>query len=109
MLPDSIKPVKLPPRSPNLNAYAERFVRSIKAECLDHLIPLGEGFLRHAIKEYLAHYHGERNHQGADIGNKILFPEVSLSGRRTGSVVTRSRLKAARQTSGPSPGQAEEV
>ena len=58
--------MKLPARSPNLNAYAERFVRSIKSECLAQIIPLGERHLRHAVKEYTQHYHIERNHQGLD-------------------------------------------
>ncbi len=62
----SVKAVKLPARSPNLNAYAERFVRSIKSECLAHIIPLGERHLRKAVKEYTKHYHCERNHQGLD-------------------------------------------
>ena len=61
-----IETVKLPARSPNLNAYAERFVRSIKSECLAQIIPLGEQHLRLAVKEYTEHYHGERNHQGLD-------------------------------------------
>jgi transposase InsO family protein len=61
-----IDTVKLPARSPNLNAYAERFVRSIKSECLAQIIPLGEQHLRHAVKEYTEHYHVERNHQGLD-------------------------------------------
>jgi len=61
-----IETVKLPARSPNLNAYAERFVHSIKSECLSQIIPLGERHLRHAIKEYTEHYHVERNHQGLD-------------------------------------------
>ena len=58
--------VKLPARSPNLNAYAERFVRSIKSECLAQIIPLGERHLRTAVKEYTEHYHLERNHQGLE-------------------------------------------
>jgi putative transposase len=61
-----VETVKLPARSPNLNAYAERFVRSIKSECLAQIIPLGEQHLRHAVKEYTEHYHAERNHQGLD-------------------------------------------
>ena len=56
--------IRLPPRSPNLNAFAERFVRSIKEECLDRMIFVGQGSLRRAVAEYVAHYHGERNHQG---------------------------------------------
>jgi putative transposase len=65
-----VKSVKLPARSPNLNAYAERFVRSIKSECLAQIIPLGERHLREVVKEYTEHYHVERNHQGLD--NKLI-------------------------------------
>ena len=60
------KPVRLPRRSPNLNAFIERFIRSIKEECLDRVIPLGEAYLREVIREYMAHYHAERPHQGLD-------------------------------------------
>jgi putative transposase len=63
--------VRLPPRSPNLNAFAERFVRSIKQECLRHIIPLGERHLRIVVGEFIEHYHTERNHQG--LGNLIPF------------------------------------
>ena len=62
----NVETVKLPARSPNLNAYAERFVRSIKSECLAQIIPLGERHLRHGVKEYTEHCHVERNHQGLD-------------------------------------------
>ncbi len=58
--------VMLPARSPNLNAYAERFVRSIKSECMSQIIPLGERNLRRVVKEYTEHYHVERNHQGLE-------------------------------------------
>ena len=61
---NATKVIRLPPMSPNLNAYAERFVRWIKFECLNRMIFIGEGSLRHAVAEYMAHYHGERNHQG---------------------------------------------
>jgi putative transposase len=61
-----VETIKLPARSPNLNAYAERFVRSIKYECLGRIIPLGERHLRDAVSEYTKHYHSERNHQGLD-------------------------------------------
>jgi hypothetical protein len=54
----SVKTLALPPRSPNLNAYAERWVRSVKEECLAKLILLGEGSLRRALRHYEAHYHG---------------------------------------------------
>ncbi len=59
-----IEPIRLPRRSPNLNAFVERFNRSIKEECLDRVIPLGEAHLRELVREYVAHYHEERPHQG---------------------------------------------
>ncbi len=90
-LPPSIRPVRLPPRSPNLNAYAERFVRSVKSECLEHFIHVSEGFLRRTVREYLAHYHAERNHQGTDIGNRLLFPDCRAAATGT-DVVRHSRL-----------------
>ena len=61
---DGTKVIRLPPRWPNLNAYAERFVRSINDECLDRMIFVGQASLRHAVSEYVSHYHRERNHQG---------------------------------------------
>ena len=64
--PAGVETVKLPARSPNLNAHAERFVRSIKHECLNRIVPLGENHLRTAVRAYVAHYHLERNHQGLD-------------------------------------------
>ena len=67
-----VKCLRLPRRSPNLNAFAERWVRSVKAECLSKLIPFGEASLNRALTEYQKHYHAERNHQGK--GNKLLFP-----------------------------------
>src|SRR5919202_6664740 len=59
-----VESVKLPPRSPNLNAQAERFVRSIKESCLDRLILFGEQSLRTAMQNFIVHYHTERHHQG---------------------------------------------
>ena len=71
-----VEPLKLPPRSPNPNAFAERWVRSVKHECLGKLILFGEGSLKRALNEFLEHYHAERPHQGKD--NVILFPtEIS--------------------------------
>ena len=64
--------MQLPARSPNLNAFAERWVRSAKEECLSRLILLGESSLRRALTQYIEHYHAERNHQGKD--NRLLFP-----------------------------------
>lgn len=65
-----VEVVRLPPKSPNLNAYCERFIRSIKEECMNQIIPIGESHLRHAVHEYVEHYHRERNHQGMD--NQLL-------------------------------------
>jgi transposase InsO family protein len=84
-----VKSVKLPPRSPNLNAHAERFVRTIKESCLDRMILFGEGSLRKAIHEFVAHYHGERNHQG--LGNRLIIPDENHAGNR-GAIRRRERL-----------------
>jgi putative transposase len=65
-----VRVVRTPFRAPNCNAYAERFVRSIKEECLDRLIPLGDGHFRRTLAEFLVHYHRERNHQG--LGNELI-------------------------------------
>ena len=74
----------MPAKSPNLNAYAERFVLSIKSECLGRFVPIGEGHLQRAITEYTEHYHLERTHQG--LGNELIegVPECSIGrvGRR---------------------------
>jgi transposase InsO family protein len=83
-----VEPIKLPARSPNLNAYAERFVKTIKTECLDHLILFSEKSLRHVVTEYLAHYHAERNHQG--IENVIPFPDTRSD--RSGQIVKAEKL-----------------
>jgi putative transposase len=82
-----VKTLRLPARSPNLNAYAERFGRTIKESCLDRVILFGESNLRRMLRQFLAHYHGERNHQ--DLGNHLL---CSTSQILTGSVVRRQRL-----------------
>ena len=83
-----VKSVRLPARSPNLNAFAERFVRTIKEECLSKMILIGEGSLRRAVGEFCEHYHRERNHQG--LGNRII--EVEFSSNREGKVECRERL-----------------
>ena len=85
-----VERVVLPPRSPNLNAYAERWVRSVKEECLARMILCGEASLRHALTHYVEHYHHERNHQGK--GNVLLFPPVSQDTMRQGPVQCRERL-----------------
>ena len=73
-----VTPIRLPPSSPNLNAYAERFVRSIKSECLGKLVLLGENHLRTAVQEYITHYHTERNHQGLE--SRLIEPPANDSG-----------------------------
>jgi len=83
-----INPIKLPAKSPNLNAFAERFVRSIKDECLNRMILFGEKSLNYVLKEYAQHYNHERNHQGKD--NKILFPDPRLN--NTGKIIKHERL-----------------
>jgi putative transposase len=85
-----VEPLRLPARSPNLNAFAERWVRSVDEECLSKLILIGERSLRRALNEYVAHYHSERNHQGK--GNVLLFPERIDPGGATGSIECRRRL-----------------
>jgi len=70
-----VKTIPLPARSPNLNAFAERWVRSAKQECLSKLILFGENSLSRTLTEFSAHYHGEPNHQGK--GNKLLFPDAA--------------------------------
>ncbi len=85
-----VKRVPLPPRSPNLNAYAERWVRSVKEEALSRFILFGERALRYTLTEYLAHYHTERPHQGK--GNVILMPSVDSKTARHGPIRCRERL-----------------
>jgi putative transposase len=82
-----LETVKLPAQSPDLNAYAERFVRSIREECLSRVIPMGERHLRWVIGEYVKHYHLERNHQG--IGNELIEPSGEPG---LGRVACRERL-----------------
>lgn len=84
----NVQLVRLPPSSPNLNAYAERFVRSIRQKCLRHIIPLGERHLRSVVHEYVEHYHHERSHQG--LGNVIPLPEDRAPA--AGPVRRRDRL-----------------
>ena len=80
--------IQTPYRAPNANAHAERFVRSIKEECLDRLIPLGERHFRGAVAEFVAHYHRERNHQG--LGNELI--ELPPEQESVGRIRRRSRL-----------------
>jgi putative transposase len=84
-----VKPLKLPARSPNLNAFAERWVRSVKEECLSKLILFGEASLRRALEEYVEHFHAERNHQGKE--NVLLFPNFDTTAGN-GRVRCKERL-----------------
>jgi transposase InsO family protein len=87
----SVKTIRLPARSPNLNSFAERWVRSVKEECLSRLILFGERSLRRALQQYVVHYHEERNHQGKE--NLILFPLQTEGARnRRAAVRCRERL-----------------
>src|SRR5262249_23860267 len=80
----------IPARSPNLNAHAERWVRSIKEECLSKLILFGETSLRRVVSDFLEHYHQERNHQGKD--NLLLFPSSVPEAGSRGAIICRERL-----------------
>ena len=83
-----VRVVVTPERAPNANAYAERFVRSIKEACLDRMIPLGERHFRRAITAFVEHYHLERNHQGLD--NRLIAGTSATDAARR--VCRRSRL-----------------
>jgi len=84
-----MEPVLLPPRSPTLNAHGERFVRSTKEEALEQRAMLGGRSLHRVISQYLAHYHGERKHQG--LANRLMAPASDLGGH-SGRVRRRDRL-----------------
>ena len=84
-----VKPVRLPPRSPNLNPHIERFMLSIKAECLSRLILFGEKMLRRSVSGFLQHYHAERNHQG--LRNRLIDAGDEVS-RVEGQIACRERL-----------------
>ena len=84
-----VKSIKLPPKSPNLNAYAERFVRTIKESCLERMILFGENSLRLAIRQFMEHYHEERNHQG--LANRLISASAAV-GLTSGAIRKRERL-----------------
>ena len=86
---EGVKPLLLPPRSPDLNAHLERFMRSVKIECLSRMIFFGEDSLRRAITAYLDHYHTERNHQGLE--NRIITPDQEV-GSSEGPIECREQL-----------------
>jgi hypothetical protein len=86
-----IEPIQLPVRCPNLNSHAERWVRSVRGECLSKLILFGEASLRRALTDFIDHFHAERNHQGKD--NILLFPSGQVGQQRPRSRVRcRERL-----------------
>ena len=86
---EGVKPVRCPARAPNCNAFAERFVRSIKDECLGRMILFGEASLRRALREYVLHFRGERNHQG--VGNRLL-ESCATGSTIDGPIQCRERL-----------------
>jgi putative transposase len=86
---ENIQCVRLPPKSPNLNAHLERFMRSIKSEALDRMIFFGEDSLRRTTHSFLEHYHRERNHQG--LGNKLIDPGEGV-GQAHGEILCDERL-----------------
>ena len=83
-----VRVVRIPPRAPNGNAYAERFVRSVKEECMNRIVPLGERHLRTTLHAFAAHYHHERNHQG--LGNELIEPAAAQP--PSGAVRRRQRV-----------------
>jgi transposase InsO family protein len=85
-----VQRVPLPPRTPQLHAFAERFVRSVKEEALARFIVFGERSLWQVLTEYVAHYHAERLHQGK--GNVILFPSAHRAEHPEGLIHCRERL-----------------
>jgi len=84
------KPVRLPSKSPNLNAFAERFIGSVRRECLDKMIILGERHLREVLRQYIAHYHLERTHQG--LGNVLITPRCAGAANDNGPVRRAKRI-----------------
>jgi putative transposase len=86
-----VKSVPIPAKSPNCNAVAERFIRTVREECLDHFVIVGERHLRHLLREFVVHYHGERYHQGLD--GRIIRPVVGAANDNgAGKIARRARL-----------------
>ena len=91
MLKDAgVEIVRLPSRSPNLNCYAERWIRSLREECLSRVIPLGEKHPRQTIASYVDHYHMERNHQG--LGNRLIETVVANTNAGERRIRRRQRV-----------------
>jgi putative transposase len=95
----NVELLRLPARSTNLNAYAERFVGSIKSGCLRHLVPMGERHLQAVVHEYVEHYHHERNHQGLDNAIPLPLGQIGKGAirryERLGGVLAHYRREAA--------------
>lgn len=89
---EGVKSVRFPASSPNCNPYAERFVRTVRDECLRHFVIFGERHLRHLLREFIAHYNAERFHQG--LGGQLVRPTMSASNDNGADdgVACRSRL-----------------
>ena len=87
--PADVTPIRRPARAPNLNASTERFVRTIKDSCLERRVLIGEGSRRRAVREFVAHDHHERNHQGLD--NRLILP-LSTAPPPRGRVPCRQRI-----------------
>jgi len=83
-----VRVIRTPPCAPNCNAHAERFVRSVKEECLNRLVLLGEWHFRRTLRDFVTHYHGERNHQG--LANELI--DGPATQRSTGAVRRRPRV-----------------
>jgi len=81
--------ILVPPKTPNMNAYMERWFRSLKSECLDRMIFFGRKSLENAVREFVEHYHAERNHQG--LGNELIEP-VDEADSVAGRIECRERL-----------------
>jgi len=91
VLKDSgVKPIRLPRKSPNLNAFAERWVRTAKELCVHRMIFFGERSLRHALSETVTFYNQERPHQA--MGNKFIQPQFNNPPDTKGKITCRSRL-----------------
>ena len=89
---EGIEIKKLGPMAPNLNASAERWVQTVRQECLDHFVICGQAHLMHLLKTFLDHYHTERPHQGLDNAVPMGAALASPVNRRNGAVVCEHRL-----------------
>jgi putative transposase len=85
-----VQSVATPAKSPNCNAVAERFIRTVREECLDQFVVMGERHLRHLLREFVVHYHGERYHQGLD--GRIIRPIGAANDNGARKIMRRARL-----------------